>query len=196
MSYLSGSAAKKQPVKRDAMLDSILGKQPTKSLPTSVCALISTDDFKSYEFAMHEDFVHVVRREISALEAPENNIRKRAAEKLEHILVILVDQNHELREKALQAGQSCVACIPGVPSPQTVSEIFQEIHKPLLKRLADPVERIRDAAARILIRLTNSVPRADTLLPFIIPILVFRYSPVSKEQLEASEEVRLQVGSF
>jgi hypothetical protein len=194
MSY-SSVPTKKLPAKRDAMLDAILGKS-TKSKPVMASALVVSDVYENYEFAVHDDFIHMVRREISALEAPDNTTRKRAAEKLENLLVQLSDQNRDLQAQATKAGQSCAACLPGVPSPETLIQIFGEIHKPMLKRLVDPIERVRDAAVRILIRMTNSLARPDSLLPFVIPILVFRYSALAKDQLEPSEEIRVQVNSY
>eukprot|EP01006_Ploeotia_vitrea_P038416 TRINITY_DN66234_c3_g1_i1.p1 TRINITY_DN66234_c3_g1~~TRINITY_DN66234_c3_g1_i1.p1 ORF type:complete len:750 (+),score=337.03 TRINITY_DN66234_c3_g1_i1:42-2252(+) len=76
--------------------------------------------------------------------------------------------------------------------------VMLELMKPLLKRLADPVERCREMAAALVLHAVERVfASADNdeqvakFLPLIVPVVAFRMS--SESMMEQSEAIRLKL---
>lgn len=108
-----------------------------------------------------------IARYINCLGEENRNVRKRA----------LVDMKNEtvLRKPPLDSSE--------------IQPIFNEVLKPLLKTLSDPVEKCRELAICMLVEFFKLVDEPVVSLPYVIPVLVQRLG--QQDITEPSEELRL-----
>ncbi|KAI9139692.1 armadillo-type protein [Paraphysoderma sedebokerense] len=72
-----------------------------------------------------------------------------------------------------------------------VEAVLEVVLKPMLKLLGDSVEKCREGALEVLRSFTPRISSPQPFLPYIIPVLVSRLTPV--EIVEPSEEIRLSL---
>ncbi|XP_073399199.1 dynein axonemal assembly factor 5 [Dendrobates tinctorius] len=70
-----------------------------------------------------------------------------------------------------------------------LQEVFMELLKPLLRSLADPMEKCREIAIQTLTHCATNVPRPEEALPYLVPAITQRLG--GPELVEPSEELRL-----
>ncbi|EKX50128.1 hypothetical protein GUITHDRAFT_103942 [Guillardia theta CCMP2712] len=70
-----------------------------------------------------------------------------------------------------------------------LDKVWKELSIELIKLMADPVERIRDMAMRCLLSFLDKVTSVSSVLPIVIPCMVYRVATSPAE--ESSEEIRL-----
>ena len=104
-------------------------------------------------------------RHLNCLNEDNKSTRKRALEQIK-------------RETVDKGLSSCV-----------LQDVFSALLKPLLKCLADPVERCRETAIAVITEFIRCVPKPEESLPYLMPCLALRLG--GKEILEPAEELRL-----
>ncbi|KAI9092359.1 armadillo-type protein [Phlyctochytrium arcticum] len=120
--------------------------------------------------AAADEVLQVVQRDVNILVDPASDrLAKRKA--LERIQKETVGKSSVIADKA-----------------QT-RLIFHSLCKPLVRCLADSVERCRESSTNLLISFTNNVDNVTPFLAYIIPALSLRLA--QNEIIEPSEEIRL-----
>lgn len=101
----------------------------------------------------------------------------------------LSEENRNTRKKALEGIRKDTF---GRKEPLEADEsqlIFNELLKPLLKELSDPVEKCRELSINLLQDFLKKAQTPEESLPYLIPVLVQRLG--QQEIVETSEELRL-----
>jgi dynein assembly factor 5 len=122
----------------------------------------------------YEKYFHTVARDINGLSENDRNVRREALKRLERSFV---------SKRAAPIA--------------TVGQVFvQSAHKPLLKCLADSIEKCRELALAILKDLLVTLPERDCLdvLPLVLAAIVQRFKKLPFP--EESEELRLELLEF
>ena len=119
-----------------------------------------------------EEMIQGLSRNVNCLAEENRATRKRA---IEGIIKDTVRRKPKLDENVLQG-------------------VLQEILKPCLKIVSDPVEKCRELAVQFLSESMGSVCDASEFLPYIIPVLVQRLG--QQDIVEQSEEIRLNIVVF
>ncbi|MEE6498266.1 hypothetical protein FKM82_003023 [Ascaphus truei] len=99
----------------------------------------------------------------------------------------LKDHNKSTRRRALSAIQQEAG--DKRLSSAGLQEVFGELLKPLLRCLADPMEKCRELATHIIGYCVANVPRPEEALPYLMPAVTQRLG--SPEMVEPCEELRL-----
>ncbi|XP_043945620.1 dynein axonemal assembly factor 5 [Protopterus annectens] len=99
----------------------------------------------------------------------------------------LNDDNKSNRKRALENIRKEI--VDRVLSASAAQDLFEELLKPLLKCLADPMEKCRELALQMLSDLMGKVPSPEKGLPYLISTVVHRLG--SPAILEPAEELRL-----
>ncbi|KAM4631833.1 dynein axonemal assembly factor 5 [Discoglossus pictus] len=99
----------------------------------------------------------------------------------------LNDENKSTRRRALGAIQQ--EAVDRQLSSGLLQEVFGELLKPLLRCLADPMEKCRELSILIITHCVRNVPRPEEALPYMMPAVTQRMA--SPEIVEPSEELRL-----
>ncbi|XP_053706872.1 dynein axonemal assembly factor 5-like isoform X1 [Synchiropus splendidus] len=99
----------------------------------------------------------------------------------------LNEDNKATRKRALEAIKR--ETIDKKLSSSILQEVFATLLSPLLKCLADPMERCRETAISTITEFIRFVPHPEESLPYLIPTLTQRLG--DRELQEPSEELRL-----
>ncbi|KAJ8319390.1 hypothetical protein KUTeg_004481 [Tegillarca granosa] len=110
-----------------------------------------------------------IARHVNCLSEENRNTRKRALEGIR--------KDTFGRKEQLEAEESQL--------------IFNELLKPLLKELSDPVEKCRELSINLLQDFLRKAQTPEESLPYLIPVLVQRLG--QQEIVETSEELRLML---
>ena len=121
-----------------------------------------------------------------------DNVSKEAQDILQNSarhINCLSDENKNVRKRALQGLQKDT--LIDVSEPRVLQLVFNEISKPLLKVVSDPVEKCRELAISYLTTAIQKIQNIQDFLPYIIPVFVQRLG--QQEIIEPSEELRLDL---
>ena len=105
-----------------------------------------------------------------------DNVSKEAQDILQNSarhINCLSDENKNVRKRALQGLQKDT--LIDVSEPRVLQLVFNEISKPLLKVVSDPVEKCRELAISYLTTAIQKIQNIQDFLPYIIPVFVQRY---------------------
>lgn len=122
-----------------------------------------------------------------AAEAEQQRAATEVSQAVARHLNCLNDDNKNTRKKALAAIQK--EAEDKRLSSEALHDVFRELLKPLLRCLADPMERCRELAIHIISYCVTNVPRPEEALPYLVPCLTQRLG--NQEITEPSEELRL-----
>ncbi|XP_063790584.1 dynein axonemal assembly factor 5 isoform X2 [Pseudophryne corroboree] len=117
----------------------------------------------------------------------EQRAASEVSQALARHLNCLSDDNKSTRKRALVAIQQ--EAEDKRLSSGVLQEVFRELLKPLLRCLADPMERCRELAVQILTYCVTNVPRPEEALSYLVPAITQRLG--NPEIVEPSEELRL-----
>ena len=101
----------------------------------------------------------------------------------------LGDDNRNTRKRALEGLRKETIGRNPRPDSATLQAVVNEVIKPVLKALSDPVEKCRDLSVQYLTDCLDVVPEPTAYLSYIIPVLVQRLG--QQDITEPSEEQRL-----
>lgn len=117
----------------------------------------------------------------------EQRAASEVSQALARHLNCLNDDNKNTRRRALAAIQKEVE--DKRLSSGALQEVFGELLRPLLRCLADPMEKCREVSIQIITYCVTNVPRPEESLPYLIPTISQRLG--HQEITEPSEELRL-----
>ncbi|XP_064635749.1 dynein axonemal assembly factor 5-like [Lineus longissimus] len=103
----------------------------------------------------------------------------------------LSEDNRSTRKRAIEGIRKETLGLNPKPSKEILQEVFQQILKPLLKCMSDPVEKNRELSCALVSDFLQNIPQPVDSLPYIVPLLVQRLG--QQEIIEASEEIRLDL---
>eukprot|EP00039_Didymoeca_costata_P005825 m.85011 g.85011 ORF g.85011 m.85011 type:complete len:869 (-) comp12991_c0_seq1:13-2619(-) len=113
-------------------------------------------------------------------------------QKLQRDLNCLSDKSKNTRKRAL--GRITEELMQEGLSSEVLSSVIVTISKPVVKLLADPVEKIRELSCEYLHGVIDKVPSCGDILPYLVPVIVSKLG--QKDIEEESEEVRLAVSNI
>lgn len=103
----------------------------------------------------------------------------------------LSDENRNSRKRAMEGiRKETLGLKPTLDAP-VFQAVFNEIAKPVLKLVSDPVEKCRELAIMYIADVMKQVDCVPEYLPYIIPVFVQRLG--QQEIVEPSEELRLEI---
>jgi dynein assembly factor 5 len=103
----------------------------------------------------------------------------------------LNEDNRATRKRAIEGIRRETLGLNPKPSKEVLQEVFQQILKPLLKCLSEPVEKNRALSCAVVSDFLESIPQPVACLPYIVPVIVQRIG--QQEIVETSEEMRLNL---
>ncbi|KAF7387433.1 hypothetical protein HZH68_013110 [Vespula germanica] len=109
---------------------------------------------------------------------------------INRICLSLQAENKERRKHALNEIIKTILEGQEILDTDDLSQIWENLNRPLIRLLNDQAEVCRDRAVEILNKFLNLLPPHDKHIIYVIPVLSRRLSP--EEYIEPSEEVRLK----
>lgn len=101
----------------------------------------------------------------------------------------LTDDNRNTRKRAIEGIKKETLLKNPALSSSVLEGVFDEILKPLLKILSDPVEKCRELSIGVLTECLKQLSCPVSSLSYVMPVLVQRLG--QQDIIEPSEEIRL-----
>lgn len=101
----------------------------------------------------------------------------------------LSEENRNTRKRAIEGIRKETTLRKPKVNPETLQGVINEIVKPVLKGLSDPVEKNRELTITFFSECLEQISQPDSLLSYLIPIMVQRLG--QQDIVETSEELRL-----